>query len=213
MVESYFIVPEVSEGDLARQSKWLLRIILNRAKLLDKDLNINDVGNKIKLVYGRDLAVVYSDVNADEQVVRIRLNDQSYSKDEEEDRKEDDENLRRFLNEMLDNLTFRGVPGVSRAFIDTKIRPQIDNDGSIFMNKEDPRCHDYVWRRVAALWPKSLLYQVSIRHAPTLIVSPRFSKSLALRPLARPFFASLPRCSRSTDPMSTIVILPFFVIS
>jgi DNA-directed RNA polymerase II subunit RPB1 len=144
MVESYFIVPEVSEGDLARQSKWLLRIILNRAKLLDKDLNINDVGNKIKSVYGRDLAVVYSDVNADEQIVRIRLNDQSYSKDEEEDRKEDDENLRRFLNEMLDNLTFRGVPGVSRAFIDTKIRAQVAEDGSIFMSKEDPRCHDYV---------------------------------------------------------------------
>lgn len=145
MVESYFVVPEANDVDSARQSKWLLRIILNRAKLLDKDLNINDVGNKIKQVYGQDLAVVYSDVNADEQVVRIRLNNQTWGKEEEEDRKEDDENLRRFLTEMLDNLTFRGVPGVSRAFIDTKIRPQVDEaDGSVFMSKEDARCHDYV---------------------------------------------------------------------
>jgi DNA-directed RNA polymerase II subunit RPB1 len=155
MVESYFIIPEDTEQDLANHSKWLLRITLSRAKLLDKSLNIQDVASKIKSTYGRDLSVIFSDINADEQVIRIRLV-QSYGKDEDEDRKEDDEILRRFLNEMLDHLTFHGVPGVSRAFIDQKDRSIITEDGSVFMSKEDPRCREFVLETSGSSFAKVL---------------------------------------------------------
>ena len=137
MVESYFIIPEDDVQDISLHSKWLLRIILSRAKLLDKGLNIMTVAHKIKHTYGKDLAVVFSDVNADEQVIRVRLV-QNYGKDEDDERKKDDEILRRFLNEMLDHLTFHGVPGIERAFIDQKSRAIVDDDGSMYMAKEDP---------------------------------------------------------------------------
>ena len=143
MVESYFIIPEDADQDLSSHSKWLLRITLSRAKLLDKGLNIQDVATKLKSTYGKDLSVIFSDINADEQVIRVRLV-QSYGKDEDEDRKEDDDILKRFLNEMLDHLTFHGVPGVSRAFIDQKARAIVAADGSLFMAKADPRCNEYV---------------------------------------------------------------------
>lgn len=155
MVESYFIIPEDSDQDLAAHSKWLLRITLSRAKLLDKGLNIQDVAAKIKSTYGKDLSVIFSDINADEQIIRVRLV-QNYGKDEDDERKEDDEVLRRFLNEMLDHLTFHGVPGVSRAFIDQKSRAIIAEDNSVFMAKSDPRCNEYVLETSGSSFAKVL---------------------------------------------------------
>lgn len=155
MVESYFIIPEDTDQDLAAHSKWLLRITLSRAKLLDKGLNIQDVAAKIKSTYGKDLSVIFSDINADEQIIRIRLV-QNYGKDEDDERKEDDEVLRRFLNEMLDHLTFHGVPGVSRAFIDQKSRAIIAEDNSVFMAKSDPRCNEYVLETSGSSFAKVL---------------------------------------------------------
>ena len=134
MVESYFIIPEDGEANLSLHSKWLLRVVLSRAKLLDKGLDINVVAARVKQTYGKDLAVIFSDRNADEQVIRVRLV-QNYGKDEDDERKEDDEILRRFLNEMLDHLTFHGVPGVERAFIDQKSRAIVKTDGSVYMSK------------------------------------------------------------------------------
>ena len=156
MVESYFIIPEDNDTALAGQSRWLLRITLSRAKLLDKGLNIQEVAAKIKSTYGRDLAVIFSDINADEQIIRIRLAQDPGDKYDEEDYKEDDENLRRFLNEMLDNLTFHGVPGVSRAFIDQKTRARTAADGSIHMSKDDPLCREFVLETSGSSFAKVL---------------------------------------------------------
>jgi DNA-directed RNA polymerase II subunit RPB1 len=155
MVESYFIIPEDGDQDLSAHSKWLLRITLSRPKLLDKGLNIQDVASKIKSTYGKDLSIIFSDINADEQIIRVRLV-QNYGKDEDDERKEDDEILRRFLNEMLDHLTFHGVPGVSRAFIDQKSRAIIADDNSLFMTRSDPRCNEYVLETSGSSFAKVL---------------------------------------------------------
>jgi DNA-directed RNA polymerase II subunit RPB1 len=156
MVESYFIIPEDTEQELAGHSKWLLRITLSRAKLLDKGLNIQDVAAKMKSTFGRDLSVIFSDINADEQILRIRTVQPYGSKDDEEDRKEDDEVLRRFMNEMLDNLTFHGVPGVERAFIDQKTRPQMAPDGSLYMKKGAAECKEFVLETSGSSFAKVL---------------------------------------------------------
>ena len=156
MVESYFIIPEDTEQELAGHSKWLLRITLSRAKLLDKGLNIQDVAAKMKSTFGRDLSVIFSDINADEQILRIRTVQPYGIKDDEEDRKEDDEVLRRFMNEMLDNLTFHGVPGVERAFIDQKTRPQMAADGSLYMKKGAPECKEFVLETSGSSFAKVL---------------------------------------------------------
>lgn len=155
MVESYFIIPEDSDTDINAQSKWLLRIILSRAKLLDKGLNIQQVAQKIKGTYGRDLSVIFSDINADEQVIRVRLANAAFGKDEDEDRKEDDEILRRFLNEMLDHLTFHGVPGVERAFIDNKKKAIVAADGSVTTSDKD-KCTEYTLETSGSAFAKVL---------------------------------------------------------
>ncbi|KAL4997869.1 hypothetical protein BDV10DRAFT_168680 [Aspergillus recurvatus] len=143
MVESYFIIPEDVNDDSSRQSKWLLRIILSRAKLLDKGLTVQDVATKIKQAYPRDIAVIFSDNNADEQVIRIRQI-QDYKEDEDDDDIEYDVTLKKLEQHLLDTLNLRGVPGVERAFINEKKMIRIQEDGALTDEQSDPLCREWI---------------------------------------------------------------------
>jgi DNA-directed RNA polymerase II subunit RPB1 len=142
MVESYFIIPEDVGDDAASQSKWLLRIVLSRPSLLDKGLTVQDVATRIKQAYPRDIAVIFSDNNADEQVIRIRQV-QDYKDDDDED-VEYDVTLKKLEQHLLDTLTLRGVPGVERAFINEKSKVRVIEDGSLHTSKSDPLCKEWV---------------------------------------------------------------------
>ena len=142
MVESYFIIPEDSQDSPELQSRWLLRLILDRQKLLDKGLRVEDIAMKIKEEYPKDLAVIFSDNNADEQVIRIRFIHQGDSKYEDED-VEEDIMLKRFEDHLLNSLTLRGVEGVEKAFLNKDPKLTTLPDGSLLANKEDKRCEEW----------------------------------------------------------------------
>ncbi|KAL8656362.1 MAG: hypothetical protein Q9210_000289 [Variospora velana] len=137
MVDSYFILPELDSEDQFRQSRWLLRIILGRGRLLDKGLTVQDVASKIKENYANDLAVIFSDDNAEEQVIRIRLmREHAKGDDEEEDGDVEENWLKRLEAHILDTLTLRGVPGIKKAFMTTKDKVIHEKDGSMKIKKD-----------------------------------------------------------------------------
>ena len=137
MVESYFIIPEDTAEDVESQSKWLLRIVLSRRKLLDKGLTASDVGSRLKEVFGQDLAVIFSDNNADDQVIRIRtVNTQT--KDDEEEGETPEHYLKKIEMHMLDSLTLRGVEGITKAYINSRDRIYESADGALINDKQDP---------------------------------------------------------------------------
>jgi DNA-directed RNA polymerase II subunit RPB1 len=141
MVESYFLIPDDAQDTIDQQSRWLLRITLDRQKLLDKEIKIDDVAQRIKEEYSPDLAVIYSDNNADEQVIRIRTIRQDDSKDEQvPGAYEDDVMLKRLESHLLDTLTLRGVPGIERAFLTKGTRLVELDDGAELALKDDSRC-------------------------------------------------------------------------
>jgi hypothetical protein len=71
---SYFEMPDEQDEDAFRQqSPWLLRIELNREMMVDKKLSMADVGHRITQEFGDDVAVIFSDDNADKLILRIRL--------------------------------------------------------------------------------------------------------------------------------------------
>lgn len=141
-VDSYFLLEDDTENLEGTQSKWLLRIVLSREKLLDKGMTINDVVNKMKDEHGKAIAVLASDQNAAVPTIRVRLAGDAFasmmdSEDKESDATQHDEVLRRFMNQMLDDLVFRGVEGIERAFIDKKERSRVLPDNAIKTTKED----------------------------------------------------------------------------
>lgn len=140
MVESYFLIPDDGQETIDQQSRWLLRITLDRQKLLDKEIKIDDVAQRIKEEYPTDLAIIFSDNNADEQVIRIRTIKQDEKGDDGDSKMEDDVMLKRLEAHLLDTLTLRGVQGVEKAFLTKGTQLVQSADGALISIKDDPRC-------------------------------------------------------------------------
>ena len=144
IVEAFYFMPDASiEENLHRQSKWVLRIIIDRKKMVDKGLRIQDIASKITETYAQDLFVMFSDNNSEELVIRCRLL-LDRDKGEVDDDLEEDIMLKRFEAHILDSLTLRGVEGISRAFISEKKRVKVFPDGSVKHDKDDPECKEFV---------------------------------------------------------------------
>lgn len=144
MVESYYIIPE-DDDNKEQQSKWLLRIVLDRKKLLDKSISITEVAGRIKEDFAPNVAVIFSDENADEQVLRVRfIWDSNLKAEDDEDEDRDERWMRKLEKHLLDDVTLRGVRGVERAFIRTEQMLAENEDGSLMLSKTDTRCLEWI---------------------------------------------------------------------
>jgi len=142
MVESYFIIPEENADNLESQSKWLLRIVLGRRQLLDKGLTVTDVANKVKDVYGSDVAIIFSDDNADEPVIRLRTVGSGLDKSDDAEEEQED-TLKRLEMHMLDTVVLRGVTDVSRAFVTKRTRLHTESDGKLTFSSTNDNCVEW----------------------------------------------------------------------
>ena len=59
--------------DTARISPWLLRLELDRRRMTDKKLTMEQIAEKINHHFGDDLNCIFNDDNAEKLVLRIRL--------------------------------------------------------------------------------------------------------------------------------------------
>ena len=144
IVESYFLIPDENHDSPDNQSRWLLRLTLDRQKMLDKELRVEDVANRIKELYKNDLAVVFSDNNAEEMVIRIRVIRQEDDKDEDGNKTiEDDVMLKRLETHLLDSCTLRGVDGVERAFLNKGTKLIETPDGALIADKNNTKCQEW----------------------------------------------------------------------
>ncbi|KAJ9648235.1 DNA-directed RNA polymerase II core subunit rpo21 [Coniosporium tulheliwenetii] len=140
MVESYFIIPEDNAEDPSLQSKWVLRIVLNRRKMLDKGMTVSEVAGKLKDHFKGDIAIIFSDNNADEQVIRIR----NIARDGQKRSEEEELHLLQSLEQwVLNSVALRGVEQVERAFINFKEKLRVTENGSLSMSKSDPLCKEW----------------------------------------------------------------------
>ena len=114
-VDAFFAIPdEEVEASLERQSPWLLRLVLDRAQMLDKNLTMAEVASKIGAMFGKDIFVTHSEDNAEELVLRIRIVDNDPDK---EVQGEEDVFLKSLAQQMLTDIALKGVPGISKVFI------------------------------------------------------------------------------------------------
>ncbi|KTW31322.1 DNA-directed RNA polymerase II subunit rpb1 [Pneumocystis jirovecii RU7] len=119
-VEAFFAIPDEDvEANLHRQSSWLLRLELDRAKMLDKKLSMSDVAAKITESFHKDLFVIWSEDNADKLVIRCRVikDEEKSFDDDDDDPIEEDVLLKRIESHMLESISLRGVPNISRVFM------------------------------------------------------------------------------------------------
>ena len=54
-------------------SEWVIRFELDKQKMMDNDITMEDVYHRINMVYSDDISCVYSDDNSSKLIFRIRL--------------------------------------------------------------------------------------------------------------------------------------------
>ncbi|GAK66175.1 beta and beta-prime subunits of DNA dependent RNA-polymerase [Moesziomyces antarcticus] len=114
-VEAFFAIPdEEVEASLERQSPWLLRLELDRAQMLDKDLTMADVASKISAMFGQDIFVMHSEDNAEQLVLRIRVVDND---PEKEAQGEEEIFLKNLASQMLAEIDLKGIKGIKKVYI------------------------------------------------------------------------------------------------
>ena len=103
------------ESKLHLQSPWLLRLELDRAKMIDRKLTTHYVAGRIAESFKTDLFIIWSEDNSEKLIIRCRV---LGSPDKVEDLlMEEDIFLRSLKNMMLNSVSLRGVKGIKRVFL------------------------------------------------------------------------------------------------
>lgn len=71
---------EIPDFDASRISPWLLRIELDRKRMTDKKLTMEQISEQIHAGFGGDLNCIFNDDNAEKLVLRIRIMNSEESK-------------------------------------------------------------------------------------------------------------------------------------
>ncbi|KII94419.1 hypothetical protein PLICRDRAFT_36689 [Plicaturopsis crispa FD-325 SS-3] len=136
-VHSFFAIPdEEIESKLHLQSPWLLRLELDRAKMIDRKLTTPYVAGRIAESFKTDLFVIWSEDNSDKLIIRCRV---LGGADKDEDGMgtiEEDIFLRQLENTMLNSVSLRGVKDVNRVFLMEHDKVVITKEGSIEAREE-----------------------------------------------------------------------------
>uniref|UniRef100_A0A023F603 DNA-directed RNA polymerase subunit n=2 Tax=Triatoma infestans TaxID=30076 RepID=A0A023F603_TRIIF len=128
---------EMPDFDPTRISPWLLRIELDRKRMTDKKLTMEQISEKINAGFGDDLNCIFNDDNAEKLVLRIRIMNSDDGKnlaDEEEsvDKMEDDMFLRCIEANMLSDMTLQGIEAISKVYMHL---PQTDSKKRIIVTE------------------------------------------------------------------------------
>lgn len=122
---------EMPDFDQSRISPWLLRIELDRKRMTDKKLTMEQISEKINAGFGDDLNCIFNDDNAEKLVLRIRImNSQAEdlagkdNDEEQADKMEDDMFLRCIEANMLSDMTLQGLEAIAKVYMHL---PQTDD--------------------------------------------------------------------------------------
>ncbi|KAL6301005.1 beta and beta-prime subunits of DNA dependent RNA-polymerase [Sparassis latifolia] len=131
-VESFFAIPdEEVESKLHLQSPWLLRLELDRAKMIDRKLTMPYVAGRIAESFKTDLFVIWSEDNSEKLIIRCRVLGGAEKDEDGMGTVEEDIFLRQLENTMLNSISLRGVPGIQRVFLMEHDKVVITPEGSI----------------------------------------------------------------------------------
>ena len=124
--------------DVSKISPWLLRVELDRKKMTDKKLTMEQISEKINAGFGDDLNCIFNDDNAEKLILRIRIMQNDGKTEEEED--EDDPNrmtedmlLRYIESNILSDMTLQGIEQISKVYMHL---PKEESKKRIVINKE-----------------------------------------------------------------------------
>ncbi|KAI3644304.1 hypothetical protein MP228_010468 [Amoeboaphelidium protococcarum] len=116
------------DEDFSRYSPWVLRIVLDRRMMLDKETKPQLIVSRLKEEFQNDLDICSSDENAPVPVIRIRIlrNEEDVDQDALD---EEDTILRKLEAHILNQIPLRGIEGINRVFMVEKKNVALNDQG------------------------------------------------------------------------------------
>jgi len=113
---------ECSENVTEKEKmKWLIRFTMDKEKMFEKNITMDDVNFAIKKTYQDTVSCVYSDLNSDSLVFRIRINNVLNNKKSVKqfplDQSDEIYLLNNFQNTLLDNVVIRGMKNINKVVL------------------------------------------------------------------------------------------------
>ena len=138
---------EMPDFDVEKISPWMLRIELDRKKMTDKKLTMEQISEKINHGFGEDLNCIFNDDNADKLILRIRImNNEGKSSEEDDedssDKMEDDTFLRYIEANILTDMTLQGIEAIAKVYMHL---PKEESKKRVFINREGTCWWKFVW--------------------------------------------------------------------
>lgn len=119
-VNVYYEMPDFEPSKI---SPWLLRIELDRKRMTDKKLSMEQIAEKINAGFGDDLNCIFNDDNSEKLVLRIRImnsEDNKFTTDQDVndiDKMDDDMFLRFIESNMLSEMTLQGIEAITKVYM------------------------------------------------------------------------------------------------
>ena len=123
-IEFQKLIRECSNVELEKDdkkdtiSKFIIRFVFDREAMLDKNISMDDVHFAIKNSFKKEVICMYSDLNSDKLIFRIRLVD-SLTKSNKQSLDQSDEiyMLKNIQDNLLDKLKLRGIKNIPKIII------------------------------------------------------------------------------------------------
>ena len=112
------------------KSKWVIRFVMDKEAMLDKNISMDDIHFAVTHSYKGELSCIYSDYNADNLVMRIRLNKSlTSSKKKSLDQSDEIYKLKNLQHNMLQNIILRGVKKIPKVILRKSVNQLVEKDG------------------------------------------------------------------------------------
>lgn len=131
-VDAFFAIPD-EDIRLELHSPWLLRLELDRAKVLEGGYEMAEIVNAIANTVGKDVFVIHSEDNAPKLIIRLRV---VAEKEDEELLGDEDMFLKRIEGTLLDQVELGGITGIQRVFISEGKQVVLSQQGEYDQERE-----------------------------------------------------------------------------
>ena len=114
-------------------SKWIIRIELDREKIMDHNVTMEDIHFAIKNTMKNSVDCVFSDLNADNLIFRIRLKNTKAmlnSKKKNLDQTDEIYMLKNLQDNILNNIILKGIKGIPKIIIRTIKNYMVKEEGN-----------------------------------------------------------------------------------
>lgn len=133
LMEVYKVFKDINPDDTSNESKLTLRMKFNKEKMLLHSLNMLDIYTSLNIIYKDYINTVFSDDNADQCIMRIKMNYKTIGKALSDG--DDIASLRALEHNLVYNILLKGVKGIKKISLN-KIENRKYNTDTLEFEKE-----------------------------------------------------------------------------